>query len=419
MDRDLKNMDFDFLKEIRMAQFTNLVNLQLTKNPQDAGKITAIEEFVDKIDAEIKRRNLEDEKGKKPNISTESSAKDFTSHKIKGMCHVISTEVPIFSSGHDVHPWLSKLESYYKLYVVPDNTGVMEEHFVQSAKSRLCSEYLHSMMATSDATDTFEGMKAYMKKNHASKMSVFQTLDTLWEMGQTDSESFRDYGIRLDDKAVEANQIIVAKFKEFAESNDENSSEMKSCDIFKLVSGQVFLQELKNKHPVIYNNICNDLDKTWSAKEIALKAMTFKDRMTSSDGSQNQGSVPDAFAVQRGNNSNSNKSNNNKGVRNNNSNNNSKNNSRKNGDQLCHKFLIGKCTFKNCRYIHSNEQKAKFKNMFENKTEDNKGSESKPQGGNFDKNGKTGNKGNNQPASYAAAVGETPMVPLPSQNFRH
>ena len=54
--------------------------------------------------------------------------------------------------------------------------------------------------------------------------------------------------------------------------------------------------------------------------------------------------------------------------------------------------------------------------MFENKTEDNKGSESKPQGGNFDKNGKTGN---NQPASYAAAVGETPMVPLPSQNFRH
>ena len=88
MDRDLKTIDFNFLKEIRMVQFTNLVTLQLTKNPQDAGKITAIEEFVDKIDAEIKRRNLEDEKGKKPNISTESSAKDFTSHKIKGMSMV-------------------------------------------------------------------------------------------------------------------------------------------------------------------------------------------------------------------------------------------------------------------------------------------------------------------------------------------
>ena len=424
MNYDLKKMDFDFLKEVRMVQFTNLVTLQLANNPAQADQVNSLEGYVEKLDAEIKRRREEDEKGQKPNISTEvSTAKDYTSHKIKSMCNVIATEIPVFSSGHDVHTWLSKLESYYKLYVVPDTTGIMEEHFVQSAKSRLCAEYLHSMLATSDATDKFEDMKVYMKKNHASKMSVFQTLDTLWEMSQTDSESFRDYGIRLDDKAAEADNIIIAKFKEFAESTDGKSdeSEMKSCDIFKLVSGQVFLQELKNKHPVIYNNICNDLDKTWSAKEIALKAMTFKDRMTSSDGSQNQGSVPDAFAVQRGNNSNSNKSNNNKSMRNNNSNKNSKNDSRQNGDNICHLYLIGKCFRGNsCKYIHSNEQKAKVKSLLcEIKTGDKKGPESKPQGGNSDKNGKSGSKGNSQPASYAAAVGETPMVPLPTQNFRN
>ena len=78
-------------------------------------------------------------------------------------------------------------------------------------------------------------------------MSVFQILDTLWEMNQTDAESFRDYGIRLDDKAVEAENIIVAKFKEWTETQGSKVSDMTLGDVFKLISGQVFLQNLKNK----------------------------------------------------------------------------------------------------------------------------------------------------------------------------
>ena len=58
------------------------------------------------------------------------------------------------------------------------------------------------MLGSSDATDKFEGMKAYMKKNHASKMSVFQILDTLWEMERTESESYRDLALKLDDKVA-------------------------------------------------------------------------------------------------------------------------------------------------------------------------------------------------------------------------
>ena len=405
MNRDLKKMDFDFLKEIRMVQFTNLVTLQLTKDAKDAAKITALGAYVEKIDVEIKRRDEEGEKAQKAEIKPDGVANNFLSHQIKAMSHVISNEVPIFSSGQDVHIWLNKLESYWKLYVANDTTGMMEEHFIQSAKSRLCSEYLNAMLGSSVATDTFEQMKDYMKKNHASKMSVFQILDMLWEMDQKDSESFRDFGIRLDDKAHEAKNIIFAKFKEWAESKNESETEMKAHDIFKLVSGQVFLQSLKNRHGVVYNNICNDLDKTWSANEIALKAMTFSDRMASFDDSRNQGTVSDAFTAQSD----------------------KKLTSRYDRMEVknCPFFLRGYCKNGNqCRDLHDRGLKKYLKNKCEseNDNENDKKSNDKIPRKESREESKEG-----QHSTYVATYdeedwrynGPIPTVPLPTQNFLH
>jgi len=414
MDFDLAEMDFKFLQDLRMSQYSNLIALQLEKDAEKAGHITDLTNFVKKLDAEIKRRKKDkqfDEKflDAKNQVQTEGFAtNNYTSHQIKSMSNVIATEVPIFSSGLDVHTWLNKLESYYKLYVVEDTTGVMEKHFIQNAKSRLCPEYLHAMLGSSDATDKFEGMKAYMKKNHASKMSVFQILDTLWEMERTESESYRDLALKLDDKVAEAENIIEAKFKEFCESKGESANEIKISDVYKLVSGQIFLQTLKNEDRIIYNNICNDLDKTWSAKDIALKAMTYRDRMASSDDSQNQGSVPDAFTVQRGKSSNQNK-----GSR--------QNKSQNSGKQDCWYFIVkGKCTKPGCDRYHSREKHAAFEKTAKtgNKKGDNKGPNAKQSDNAKDKNAKSGNPGNTQPTSYAAAASEIPMVPLPTQNFR-
>ena len=407
MDSDLSKMKFKFLEEFRMNQYSNLVTLQLEADPGKAAQVTNLEKFVEKLDAEIERREkdgkfVEKFNNSKEKVQTEGFAtNNFTSHQIKSMSNVIATEVPIFSSGLDVHTWLNKLESYYKLYVATDSTGVMEGFFVQAAKSRLCSEYLHSMFSSSDATDTFENMATYMKKNHASKMSVFQALDTLWEMDKKESESYRDFGIRLDDKAIELNNIIDAKFKE---SNE--GSEMKICDVYKLVSGQVFLQNLKMVNPVIYNNICNDLDKTWSAKEIALKAMTYKDRMASSDNSQNQGNVPDAFSAHTSDT-----------VR-----------IKKRDIKNCPFFLKGHCKFgEKCHSLHD-EGLRKFINEnceFECDDKNEKNSNHK--------NGKNSNnkKGKNVTFSSFVATkeesldeedwrynGTIPMVPLPTQNFR-
>ena len=181
---------------------------------------------------------------------------------------------------------------------------------------------------------------------------------------------------------------------------------MKICDIYKLVSGQVFLQSLKMVNPVIYNNICNDLDKTWSAKEIALKAMTYKDRMASSDDSQNQGNVPDAFSAD-----------NSESLR-----------IKKRDVKNCPFFLKGHCKFgEKCHSLHD-EGLRKFINEnceFECDDKNEKNSN--------DKNGKNSNnkKGKNVTFSSFVATqeesldeedwrynGSIPMVPLPTQNFR-
>ena len=390
MDFDLTKMNWEFLNDTRSIQFSKLVDLQLENDEKKKDQIKRLKTFVEKLDAEVQRRTEEGEKKEdQKKVKTEGFAKDFTSHKIKSMSHVIASEVPVFSSGHDVHTWLNKLDSYYKLYVANDNSGVMEEHFVQNAKSRLCPEYLHSMLANSETTDTFAKMTEYMKKNHASKMSVFQILDTLWEMNQTESESFRDYGIRLDDKAAEAENIIVAKFKEWKMSKNETSP-MTLSDAFKLVSGQVFLQNLKNKEQTIYNSICNDLDKTWSAREIALKAMTYSDRMSTSNESRNQTIVTDAFVAQAP-------------VKN------------------CQFYLKGHCRFGNdCRSLHDEGLRDLFKIRI-NKSESKKDEENDKKSKN-ELSRKREKAESEKPTSYTAVVGTEdwpiPVVPLPTQNFR-
>ena len=161
------------------------------------GQDGKIEDFVGQLTAEIQEREAKviETKPKdtgSPEYSNSGAQhvanRDFTSHKIKNMSTTVSNEIPVFSTGHNVHIWLTKLESYHKLFVIPDSSGVMEEHFLQVAKSRLCPEYLNAMMASSEDTTTYDGMKDYMKKHHASKISVFQILDTIWDMDKTDSD---------------------------------------------------------------------------------------------------------------------------------------------------------------------------------------------------------------------------------------
>ena len=399
MNIDLTEFSLENLNKLCQDKFNELFYEEMKTEP-NATLVTNLKDFVAKVNSELKSREtkVKEIKPKETGSSDDSGAqpvatRDFMSHKIKTMSSTISNEIPVFSSGHDVHIWLTKLESYHKLFVVPDSTGVMKEHFLQVAKSRLCPEYLNAMMASNDDISTYAGMKEYMKKHHASKVSVFQVLDTIWEMDKTESETLRDYGIRLDDKAAEARSIIEAKFKDHIKNDVSRTDKvMKVDDVFRLMSGQVFLQALKNKKQTIYNNVCNDLDSTWSAAEIANKAMTFSDRMTSENG-PNQADTPKVFTARFNKPSDASRT------------------------EICYFFLKGNCrNGRKCKRIHDERAREMISQA---KTENN--------GQNENSRSDSGRKEDavDQPQSYAVhaqpapmKLTEMPMIPLPTQDFR-
>ena len=119
MDVDLKKLSVNILETLVHTNFTALFDLQNEATP-DQKKIKNLKDLVAKLTAEIKEREskiietkLKDTGGlENSNSSAQPVAnRDFMSHKIKTMSSTVSTEIPVFSSGHDVHIWLTKIDS--------------------------------------------------------------------------------------------------------------------------------------------------------------------------------------------------------------------------------------------------------------------------------------------------------------------
>ena len=388
---DLKILDMKGLEEARNYSMRRMMEIQLeAKSAENTAKMEILKKALADAQAEI---DLRVEKLKeKGNESLEvkptfvAGKPDLTRDKIKNISHTLHNQVPIFSSGQDVHVWLNKLDVYYNLYVAKSqHKEIMEQHFLETAKGQICVEYLNNMNASGVETDTYEKLKTYMKHHHASKISIYQILDKFWEMELSESETLRDLGIRLDDKATEAFNIITAKFKEWTKADSsETEREMEIKDIVKVISGQVFLQVLKSKKPNIYNFICNDLDKTWSAADIANKAMTFNDRLSSEE-SQNQATVPSAFPAK-------------KDFKNSNS------TRRQEPKEQCHWFLKGHCNRGDkCDKIHDEALRSRIKEEPKSKY-----------GNKKSKNAKKSNNDSVEQRTVAAA-----KIPLPTQDFRN
>ena len=193
-------------------------------------------------------------------------------------------DVNSFSSGCDV--LINTLELYYSLYVKDCKSDQMEQMFVRLATTKMSTDYAQTMQGHQPIFDTFERMKDYLKVHHASRMSAYQYLNTCWELEKMESENLRDYARRIYDKMVEARNTNEAKYEAYRKSRDSTPENvaMASKDVFDMVSGQIFLQYLKNKNPRIFNQIVSDLDEVWNASDIANRAMAYQDRMCDEDG---------------------------------------------------------------------------------------------------------------------------------------
>ena len=314
--------------------------------------------------------------------------KTLETQQLKNMVNIITTDVPKFTSAVCVHGWINTIQAYYNLYVknCGKNKAVFEGHFVQTTLSKIQPDYLNAMTNGDTEIKTFDAMKKYLKENHSSKLSIYQILDTVWDMQKMDVENLRDFGHRLDDKAVEAEGIIEAVFDTTIRSQDPSKS-LTRTSVFKLVSGQVFLQYLKVHHCNVYNHIVNDLDSTWSAAEIALKAMSYSDRLKTDDSEQQAPTPNSAF-----------------------------NASAKSdyANQVCQLYITGGCRFGDrCKYKHDDRLRDAVLSKFKNT-----GNQSG--GGNPVESTKKGKKKKKNNSSNAqASSNHVETVALPTQKGFH
>ena len=293
-----ENMTLSSLEPLLMQTYNKLLELEL-EDPPNEKAITVVNTKIAQIADTIKSKTE-----KLPAVQNVQNEQKVNLQIQKELQIALRDNVPTFQSGMDVHTFINSLELYYKLYVVPNQTADMEKMFVRLSTGKMSVEYGSTMTNFEPKIEDFESMKKYLKLNHSSKMSCYQTLDGMWDLQILESENFRDFARKLDDKAVEARNIIEAKFEtaktagvtsSAADKKDETADSMTSKDVFNLFSGQIFLQMLKHKSPNIYNQIVNDLDAVWNAVEIANLAMSYKDRMAGDE--NNQAPVPSSLTA--------------------------------------------------------------------------------------------------------------------------
>ena len=282
MSLQFENMTVSSLESLLSETYKKLLELKIAETPND-NAIKTLNEEVTKITDQIKLKtagaNVPNEQ--KINLQTQ-----------KELQIAFRDNIPTFQSGVDVHTFINSLELYYKLYIVPNKTADMEKLFVRLSTGKMSVEYGSTMTNFEPKIENFGSMKTYLKLNHASKMSCYQTLDGMWDLQIQESENFRDFARKLDEKAVEARNIILGKFETAqnaktaglksttaVKSEESADSEMTTKDVFNLFAGQIFLQMLKSKNPNVYNQIVNDLDAFSNAVDIANLAMSYKDRM--------------------------------------------------------------------------------------------------------------------------------------------
>ena len=157
MDEDLTVMDKDEIKNLKKELLLKISDLKSDATPK-VPKIKMLREDVAELNAELKRRMSDVKPVEKVDGQTKIE-KDIFSAALKRINNNLATEVPIFSSGQDVHGFLKKLDGYYALDVKSDTTGQMDGQFVKAAKSRLCSEYLNAIGASDVDTSTYDGFK--------------------------------------------------------------------------------------------------------------------------------------------------------------------------------------------------------------------------------------------------------------------
>ena len=275
MENLFDDMDVTTLRQLVITKATSL------SSETDETKKTALTNEIEVIKKSLAKAVKEENRVKAETTVSLNESKTVSTEKQHAHREIMSSlaAVPEFGSGNDVHVHVNKLANLYDLYVKGrDDENKLEETFVRNCKKLLCDSYLTQLINSNETLNTFEEYKDYMYRVHESKEHHFQRLNALWSIMPKERESFTDLGSRLENQAHEVRLSILAQWKK----GHSDAKDIPSKDLFDLIAGQILLshiQSSKNRH--VYQYMANDLDKAWTVKDVANRAMTIADRVKS------------------------------------------------------------------------------------------------------------------------------------------
>ena len=187
---------------------------------------------------------------------------------IKDMRAYFTDSVSVFGPGTSCPIFISQVENGYKMHV-GTNTK-FELTFCKQVKAKLCQAYLSQVNESGQSLGTWSELKVYLKKQHASKETIFQLLDEPWNM-ELDG-SICDFGVKLENSINEAMISLEDKFT-------SSSKTLNTKSLADVLGGYLLLRQVRQRHPDAFNNTVTTLDSCYSISDVVEKVRAFTDRV--------------------------------------------------------------------------------------------------------------------------------------------
>ena len=266
-------MDFTTFDKQTLSQMVVNAYTRWTTETDDAKKSALKLEIEEMNDA---MKTLVDTK---PDIADFSGRSDMTT-KIKQMTLSLDN-IPKFNPGCEVELFIQRLDNCFKIFCTGENKSKMETHFLHTAQTRLGDTYLTSLIQSEETMSTFEEFKTYLLINYQSKRTIYQSMDSLFEIKGAAGESYRDVAARLTQKAHHVLLSLRAANKKL----NPNENVIPDSTLLNMMCSQMFLNDIRNnpKARLTFNFIANDLDGCLTPMDVANKAEAVAVRLKKED----------------------------------------------------------------------------------------------------------------------------------------
>ena len=168
--------------------------------------------------------------------------------------------------------FIDKMDKIYAVTVL-DVDPTLESDFLLAAKLNLGDMVYKNMASSGTSIKSFKEFKKWIKVTYGGRLNAYQLFQVGWDIPFNKTENFSKYAQTVSE---ELNVALVAL--------REQHLAVKKCDLtvealMEAMAAMLVCNNLRNSCFPIYRDMCNDMDKLLTAREMAAKAEFYRTRI--------------------------------------------------------------------------------------------------------------------------------------------